>query len=310
VINFRFHLVSLTGIFLALGIGIAVGATVVDRATVDALQSRLDGVERRVDTTDRENERLQRDLGRWSSFATQGGRVSLSGRLDGVPVLILGVRGIDRKPVDELRQALEAAGARLGGTAWLTSKFKLQKPEDVAQLAQIVGVVPRNVLSVRRNALTRIAGELAAEKPSGLLVALRDAAFVDFEDPPGAPVDFAAVPVAGTRFVVVSGSGAEVSDEDLAIPLTSQLGRVARTRVLAAEAGRDRSKTGTPAQRARFVGPLRTDEGLAGLLSTVDNIEDFRGRFAAVYAVRDLGAAKVGNYGVGRGAGSLVPEGP
>lgn len=309
MINFRFHLVSLTAIFLALGIGIAVGATVVDRATVDALQSRLDGVEHRVDTTDRENDRLQRDLGRWTSFAKQGGDVALSGRLEGVPVLVLGVRGIDRAPMNELRQALGAAGARLGGTVWLTSKFKLQKPEDVAQLAQIVGIVSRNVASVRRNAVTRIAAELAAEKPSGLLVGLRDAAFVDFEGPAGAPVDLAAVPVAGTRFVVVSGTGAEVPNEDLAVPLTSQLGRLARARVVAAEAGRESAKPGTPAQRALFVGPLRSDDGLAGLLSTVDNLEDFRGRFAAVYAVRDLADAKVGHFGVGPGATSLVPEG-
>lgn len=309
MINFRFHLVSLTGIFLALGIGIAVGATVVDRATVDALQSRLDGVERRVNATDRENDRLKRDLGRWGIFAEQGGTVALSERLEDVPVLVIGVRGIDRAPVDGLRQALAAAGARLGGTAWFTSKFKLQKPEDVAQLAQIVGVAPRNALSVRRNALTRIAAELAAEQPSGLLLSLRDAAFVDFEDPAGAPVDLAAVPATGSRFVVVSGSDAEVPNDDLAIPLTAQLGRVARTRVLAAEAGREDAKTGATLERALFVGPLRSDEGLAGLLSTVDNLEDFRGRFAAVYAVRDLADAKVGNYGVGPGAGSLVPEG-
>ena len=44
MINFRFHLVSLTAVFLALGIGIAVGATVVDRATVDFLETRLKGV--------------------------------------------------------------------------------------------------------------------------------------------------------------------------------------------------------------------------------------------------------------------------
>ncbi|PLS75498.1 MAG: hypothetical protein CYG61_06985 [Actinobacteria bacterium] len=308
MINFRFHLVSLTGIFLALGIGIAVGATVVDRATVDALESRLRRVEQRVDTTDRENERLQRDLQGWAAFAEQGGDAAVAGRLEGVPVLVLGVRGIDRRPVDELRQDLGAAGAQLGGTAWFTSKFKLEKPEDVAQLAEIVGVAPRGALSVRRNAVTRVAAELAAEQRSALLVALRDAAFVDFEDPAGGPVDLAAVPVAGSRFVVVSGAGAEVANEDLAIPLAQQLSHAARARVLAVEAGREGRGDKAQAVRAAFVGPLRVDEGLAGLISTVDNLEDFRGRFAAVYAVRDLGDAKVGHFGVGRGATALVPE--
>lgn len=307
MINFRFHLVSLTGIFLALGIGIAVGATVVDRATVDALQSRLDGVERRVDATDRENARLQRDLQRWAAFANQGGDGAVAGRLEGVPVMVLGIRGIDRGPVDELRQDLGAAGARLSGTAWFTSKFKLEKPEDVAQLAEIVGVTARGAMSVRRNAVARITADLAAEQTSGLLLALRDAAFVDFEEPAGGPVDLATVPVAGTRFVVVAGPGGEMADGDLALPLAQQLSREARARVVAVESGRE-GNGDTPGSRAVFVGPLRADESLAGLLSSVDNLEDFRGRFAVVYALRDLANGKVGHFGVGPGVSGLVPE--
>lgn len=308
MINFRFHLVSLTGIFLALGIGIAVGATVVDRATVDALQSRLDGVERRVNATDRENERLQGELRRWAVFAEQGGAPAVAGRLDGVPVLVLGVRGVDRAPVDELRQKLAVADAQLGGTAWFTSKFRLEKPEDIAQLAEIVGVPPRGALSVRRNAVALLAAALASEEPSGLLLALRDAAFVDFEDPAGGPVDLGAAPVAGSRFVVVSGPGAEVPDADLAIPLVEQLGRAARARVLAAEAGTGPATVTAATRPAVFVGPIRADEGLAGLISTVDNLEDFKGRFAAVYALRDLGSGKVGHFGIRPGATALVPE--
>ncbi|HVE46571.1 MAG TPA: copper transporter [Acidimicrobiales bacterium] len=307
MINFRFHLVSLTGIFLALGIGIAVGATVVDRATVDALQSRLDGVERRVDATDRENEALRRDVERWAAFAKQGGDAAVAGRLENVPVMVLGVRGIDRAPVDELRQDLGAAGAQLSGTVWFTSKFRLEKPEDVAQLAEIVGVTPRGAASVRRNALAQITADLAADPSSGLLVALRDAGFVDFEEPLGAPVDLTTVPVAGSRFVVVSGPGGEVADGDLAVPLAEQLSRSARARVLAVEAGRE-ARGDVPESRAVFVGPLRADESLAGLLSSVDNLEDFRGRFAAVYALRDLGNGKVGHFGVGPGASGLAPE--
>jgi len=37
MINFRFHLVSLIAVFLALGLGILVGSTVVDQVIVDRL---------------------------------------------------------------------------------------------------------------------------------------------------------------------------------------------------------------------------------------------------------------------------------
>jgi len=308
MINFRFHLVSLTAIFLALGIGIAVGATVVDRATVEALQTRLDGVERRVDTTDRENDRLTGELRRWSTFAEQGGNAAVAGRLEGVPVLVLGVRGIDRRPVDELRQALAAAGAQVEGTVWFTSKLRLQKPEDVSRLAEIVGVAPRGVSTVRRAALARLTAELGSGSPSSVLVALRDAAFIDFEDPEGGAVDLSGLPAAATRFVVVSARGAEIDNRDLAIPLTTELGRSARARVLAAELGRGTTPKTAPGAADLFVGPLRGDVELAGLISTVDNLDQFIGRFAAVYALRDLGGGKVGHYGDGPRAGRLVPE--
>ena len=42
MINFRFHLVSLVAVFLAIGVGVAMGASFVDRATVDTLRSRVD----------------------------------------------------------------------------------------------------------------------------------------------------------------------------------------------------------------------------------------------------------------------------
>lgn len=307
MINFRFHLVSLTAIFLALGIGIAVGATVVDRATVDFLETRLEGVEQRLDRTDTQNAQLRTELGRWSRFAEQARDEAVAGRLEGVPVLVLGVQGIDRRPVDELRRSLTAAQAAVQGTVWFTSKVRLEKPEDAAALADLLGVARRGGDPVRRSMVNLLAAELAGQRAPGLLSLLRDAAFVEFETPTGQAVDLAALPVEGTRFVVVSDGAAEVANDELARPLAGQLAQAARARVLAVEAGRA-ARGDTPGQRAVFVGPLRTATQVAPLLSTVDNLEDFRGRFAAVYALRDLGGAKVGHYGVGPGADRLVPE--
>ena len=42
-------------------------------------------------------------------------------------------------------------------------------------------------------------------------------------------------------------------------------------------------------------------------VSTVDDLEDFRGRAATVLALADLGAGRVGHYGLGPGADRLVP---
>ena len=65
-----------------------------------------------------------------------------------------------------------------------------------------------------------------------------------------------------------------------------------------------------PAQRAVFLHGIRADATLAGHMSTVDNLEDFRGRMATVLALLGLRFGRTGNYGVGAGADRLLPEPP
>ena len=306
MINFRFHLVSLTAIFLALGIGIAVGASVVDRATVELLETRLEGVEARLDTTDTLNEQLRAELDQWDAFAEQARDEAVAGRLEGVPVLVLAVRGIDRAPVDALRQSLSAARATVRGTLWFTSKLALENEGDAAALADLLAVAPRGADALRRSMLSLLAAELAGGVDTGLLARLRDGAFLEVE--PGTDgADPATAPVEGTRFVVASDRQAVVRNGNLAVPFARLLATAAPARVVAVEARRDPANRSGPPPTV-FVGPLRGDDQVAPLLSSVDDIGDFRGRFAAILAVRDLGAGKVGHYGRGPGAARQVPE--
>ena len=308
MVNFRFHLVSLTAVFLALAVGIGLGATVVDQATVEALQRRLDGVSQRVDRTDRENERLQRELGRWSQFSEEASNEAVEGRLAGVSVVVVGVQGTDRSSVEALQATLIAAGARFQGTVWLTSKLRLEKAEDTVALASLLGAAFRAPDPVRQAAVARLATTLGGQEGPGVLSGLRDAAFADLEAPGGDAALIAAVASPDNRVVVASSAEAEVPNDQLAVPLAGQVARVARGRVLAAEPGREAQGRDQPGQRAVFVGPLREDAGLSGLLSTVDNLEDYRGRFAAVYSLRELTKGKVAHVGVGPRATGLVPE--
>src|SRR4029077_16774533 len=55
ILNLRYHVVSLVAVFLALGIGVIMGATVIDRVTVDQLRNRLDSVEKSVSQTRKDN---------------------------------------------------------------------------------------------------------------------------------------------------------------------------------------------------------------------------------------------------------------
>ena len=49
MINFRFHLVSLIAVFLALALGVVMGSTVIDRAVVNGLENRIKHVENKAE---------------------------------------------------------------------------------------------------------------------------------------------------------------------------------------------------------------------------------------------------------------------
>lgn len=310
MINLRFHVVSLIAVFLALGLGILMGVTVIGQGTVDSLQNRLDSVERSVGRADKENGRLSSELQQWEKFAEQGRAQLLSSQLSDVPVLVVGVDGVDRKPVDGLRNELVTAGAKLEGTLWLTPKLNLSNQSDANALAQALGVPDDTPDVLRATAFSRLANVLSgAGDPTGVIPALRQAGFIDFEQapsPPGVTTTSApgpgVIPLPGTRTVVVSGAGARLDDETMLMPFMVQLGMNGAP-VLGAEAGQD-----TPGGRAIFVGLLRDSNLTSERVSTVDNLESFIGQAAGVLALAEMGRAPAGHYGVGPGAQRLLPE--
>jgi hypothetical protein len=309
MINFRYHLVSLTAVFLALAIGIAMGATVVDQATVKLLRNQLDSVRTRANNTNTQNDALRAEASRWRRFADQGDELVRGVLAGGPPVLIVASRGVDHGTIDALRRTLTTAGATVEGTVWFTAKFRLDKPDDAQTLSTVLGATAKPD-ALRHAALVSLAGAWAAGSGSGPLPGLHDAGFVDFDPPaPGQATDLSAVPVPHSQFVVVSDATPDVPNEQVAVPFATELVHDAPATVVVAEPGRDAAPK-VPAQRAIFLHPLRGDATLTGRMSTVDNVEDFRGRMATVLALVGLRSGSTGNYGVGPGADRLLPEPP
>lgn len=317
MINLRYHIVSLVAVFLALGMGIVMGTTVIERVTVDALNNRLNGVEGAVNEMRAENRRLGDQVKIGRDFADQARDHLVAGQLRGVPVLVVAVSGVDRKPVDALGAALVAAGATVEGTVWFNPRFRLDTDGEARALAAALNMSPPQNFTpsdrdaMRGAALNRIVPpDDGANGSSGVLAALTASGFLGYEAPPAAAATPAsvpalgAIPVPGTRYVVVSGAGAQVADDLVAAPFSQALAQ-SPGRLVAAEAGVD-----TPGGRGVFVGFLRGDTGVGTRLSTVDNLESPMGQAATVLALRDLGTPRFGHFGVGPGAERLVPVAP
>ncbi|MFN2502634.1 MAG: copper transporter [Acidimicrobiales bacterium] len=310
MINLRYHIVSLMAVFLALALGVVMGSTVIDRAIVDGLENQVNSVGARATRTANENRALRDQLNLMQNFAQEARDQLVEGHLRGVPVLVIVVQGIDRKPVEALREALATAEAIPAGTLLLTNKLRLDNDTDIRSLGTTLSLNSTSADAVRGQFVSRVAGVLdGSVSDSNVIPALAAAGFLGYEPPASTPTTAASLgltsfPVGGLRMVLVSGAGAEVSDDGLARPLSEALSQGApnRSRLVVAESGVD-----TPGGRAVFVGPLRADGSLGPRLSTVDNLETPVGQAAVVLALEDLARPTTGHYGVGPGADRLLP---
>jgi Copper transport outer membrane protein, MctB len=163
MINFRFHVVSIVAVFLALAIGIAMGTTVIDKVTVDTLRSQLETIEEQRDDARTSADQLTAELNalrdQMRELGAQGTSELLADRLDGVPVVVVATRGVDKDSVDGLRSALNASGASDGGTLWLTDKLALTDPSQVQTLSDTLGLSTADAARAR----TSLVGRLTAE---------------------------------------------------------------------------------------------------------------------------------------------------
>lgn len=309
MINFRYHLVSLIAVFLALGIGVIMGSAVIDRAVVDRLEKQQASLRRSVDDVRSTNRRLTDELRDEQDAATN----LLTGTLTGTPVLVVVSKGAEGAGLADFVALLERANARYLGAVSLTKRFALANDNDIADLAAALNLPASTPASaLRTTAIDELA--LALRASSGVrqgdpLATLRSAGFVEFSPPPARKGDVVPTVVPQTRLVVVAGPRAAVPDSLLALPLLHSLVGARQDNASASVIAVSSAPPAT-AKDDTFIGPIRKENTLEGTLSTVDDLDEFAGRLASILALGDLTAGRVGDYGRGPGAQRLLPAPP
>jgi len=347
VINFRFHLISLVAVFLALGVGVAMGASFIDRATVESLRGRVDalddGYRRRgaeLDAT-----RTQLGLSDSQSAALAGERsVALAARLTDVPVVVIATASVNDDALDALGTSLGASGATAAGTLRLGPSLAKLSAADLAtvrarfglrgdaatvrsRLATDLGVAlaflsaaapPPSVGDTTTTSTTVASSDVVvsptnADQARAYIAALSDLGVVRISDTDEAAGN--AFPAGtGYRYVLVAGS--DDAPGDIVAPLTiAEADRSPRTMTVGESraprpSGEATTTTVDQPKRGSLVAPLREGD-VADAVSTVDDLEESFGRIAVVYAIaeqRDNG--RVGHYGTGDGATAPFPTVP
>jgi hypothetical protein len=314
VINFRFHLVSLVAVFLALALGVVMGSTVIDRAIVDRLSSQIESVKNRADAERAENRTLRDQMKGLETFIAQSQPQVTARRLNQVPVTIVAVRGVPGEDVKAAYDILRSSGALVPGVLWIEDGFSASDPGARTKLVQAMGDSGLATDDLRQVALEALGHRLAAgprvtnvstAADPGLdtLVALASAGLVSFDTMGGGAVDLESWPSAGSRMLVVDGSQAHPLPGTVTLPVLRSAA-AAGGRLALAEVFRP---TATIKARGAVVRGVRDDAALSRVVSTVDDLDDTRGQVALTLAVQELGTGQAGHYGEGPGASSQLP---
>jgi Copper transport outer membrane protein, MctB len=123
VIDFRYHLVSIVAVFLALAVGIVVGSTELRQVVVRSLQVVSAHEKKQIDSLLAQQRALKQQVSADEAFAQAAAPRLLPGLLTGQDVVIVDAPGADSQTISGVTSALQQAGAKITGQLSLQPPF-------------------------------------------------------------------------------------------------------------------------------------------------------------------------------------------
>ena len=305
MISFRFHIVSIVAVFLALAIGIVVGSTVIDRAIVEGLRNRVDEVRDNLDERQAANDELQGQVDDLTDFTNQSALLSVDDRLAETVTVVVTDEGVDREPVDRTIELLGQAGSTVRGVLTIDGSWTLEDEDAQAALAEVVDLdSDATVAELQARAASLLVTDLSSrvevvDDGTGALDQIADLDLVSYE----ALANVVAPRPRRVLFVVVSGPesdlGTSAHTEAFAVAAAESAGAV-----VVAEVWRE-SEDGP--DRADSLAAILGSPTLAAEISTVDALDLPFGPTITVFALVVGRDGEIGHYGVGDGAEAISP---
>jgi hypothetical protein len=163
VIDFRYHLVSIVAVFLALAVGIVLGSTELRGAALSALDRTSSALSTKLEAADNENSALQQEVQGDHQFASAAQPVLLKHLLDSKKVVIITAPGAPGSVVNGIKTSLSDAGATVSGQVALSSKFADTSASNLSLLSQLTQrVAPASVTLVNGSPQQQAAQVLAS----------------------------------------------------------------------------------------------------------------------------------------------------
>lgn len=329
MITFRFYLVTLVAVFLAVALGVVIGSTFTEPAVIDNLRARVDDVQARLDERVALMDELHNQIDQQEAAIEQSARFAVDEALTGRRVVVVAEEGADSDTVVGLVGRLRQAGGQVDGVVWLQPAWVTAAGwTEVASRLAIPATGPDDVKAVVWGRLLRDAETRGAGSGAGGAVPFDGAGDSGEEVPflegeavrvlvdvgwlraqavdPGERLEPELDAPASTVVVAVTSASSDLADDGAtATAIARQQARLGVPAVVA-ELWRDQEEG--PDRGARLQG-VRGDAELATVVSTVDHLDVVQGEVAVVLALADLGGT-VGHYGYGEGSERVLPAWP
>lgn len=312
MITLRHHVISLAAVFVALAIGVVLGSGAFSGTLASGLRGDKGDPEKQISTLTDDKTALTERLSAANEFDTQMAPRMIRDALIGKSVVLFRTPDAQDDDVDAVSRLIGQAGGSVTGTIALTSEFVGANSAE-----KLRSVVNSSILPAGTQLNTALVdqGSQAGDLLGIALLINRDPKIVPVEDEARDAV-LSALRDTGfltyTQRLVPANAVVIVSGGALADDAGNQGATVARFAAALAPrgsgtvlAGGDGSAAGVAA-----VAVTRADAGMAGAVTTVDDIGSATGRITTVLAVQALiGGGPPGKYGIGPGAASVtVPQ--
>jgi hypothetical protein len=321
VIDFRYHLVSIVAVFLALAIGIVLGAAELQGPTYNLLNGTTAKLQNELGQANSQRNMAQEQANAGDAYAEAVEPEVLHDLLAGQKLLIVTEPGAQGSVVSGITSAANDAGAEVTGQINLQAKFFDTSDTTQDSLNQInldvashAGLTLDNTETYQQQAAQVIASQILTKSPlsatgvgqdgtgqdTSAATMLSAYAYAGFLTTSGQPATEATLAVVITPQTAPSDGSADPLDQIL-VPVAQELAATSAATVVAGSSAG--SGTGSP------IAVLRSNN-VANQVSTIDDADYVSGQSVVIEALAiQLSGGKPGSYGfASNGANAVAPS--
>jgi hypothetical protein len=320
MIDFRYHLVSIVAVFLALAIGIVLGSTELQGDTIDVLRSTSNSLNNKLNATIAQRNSDATQISNDQQFLQTAEPRLLANELPGMRIVIVTEPGASSAVISGIEHAASLAGATVTGEVALQPTFNDLSGANESSLSTLDNqqasayptalATPSNLQTANQQQAAQLIGTAilatttAAETQGNpttdgqqLLGAYAQAGYLTIS---GAPYDRATLAVIVTPAAAPADGQSDPANQVLLAVAQEFATLSAATIVVGSTAG---SVAGSA------ISVLRSSSA-SSQVSSVDNADTTIGQVSTIWALANqLGGSKPNSYGIsGASAVSPVPS--